>query len=153
MKTIATQAMLWTCGLALALGAASDARAAATANFQGNCSWNAAHTQYTCNFAANRPTASPSSCPGSFIWKYQWDFDDGSTLLTGNPLVTHTFVDGPERVVTLHDRAMSATGSARPAASRSMADGIEPCSPCLGHSAGAWFKSGARLIRRLAGPL
>lgn len=101
MRTIAYCAMLWTCGLALALGVSTEAHAAATANFQGSCAWNGAHTQYTCNFDSTRPVASPSSCPGSYIWKYQWDFDDGSTLLTGNPQVAHTFQDGPERVVTL----------------------------------------------------
>ena len=84
----------------LALAIAPLAHAAATANFQGQCNWNASHTQYTCTFDTTKPPASPSSCPGSFIWKYQWDFDDGSTLLTGNTLVSHTFVDGPERVVS-----------------------------------------------------
>lgn len=101
MRTIAARTILLTSGLALALGMSTDARAAATANFQGVCVWNTVHTQYVCNFDATRPTSSPSSCSGSFIWKYQWDFDDGSALLTGNPLAPHTFLDGPERVVTL----------------------------------------------------
>lgn len=101
MKTISMHAVTWTCGLALALGFAAPARAAATANFQGLCNWNAAHTQFSCNFDANRPAASPSSCPGSFIWKYQWGFDDGSTLLTGNPVVSHTFPSNADRFVNL----------------------------------------------------
>lgn len=36
-----------------------------------------------------------SSCstptPGSFIWKYSWNFGDGSGLLTGNTVTDHTF--------------------------------------------------------------
>ncbi len=76
---------------AFALGHSPDAHAAAAANFLGLCNWNASHTQFSCNFDANRPESSPSSCPGSFVWKYQWDFDDGSTLLTGNPVVSQTF--------------------------------------------------------------
>lgn len=99
MRTITTRIMLLTCGLALAL--ACPLMHAHDREFPGVCVWNAAHTQYVCNFDATRPASSPSGCSGSFIWKYQWDFDDGSTLLTGNPLATHTFMDGPERVVTL----------------------------------------------------
>lgn len=51
---------------------------------------------------ANRPTGNPSRCPGSFILKYQWDFDDGSSLLTGNPVVTDLYADGSECVPTLN---------------------------------------------------
>jgi hypothetical protein len=102
MKTISMHAMSWTCGLALALGFAAPAHAAAAANVQGLCTWNAARTQYTCNFDANRPAGSPSSCPASCIWKYQWDFDDGSSLPTGNPVVSHLYADGLERVPTLN---------------------------------------------------
>jgi hypothetical protein len=35
------------------------------------------------------------------IWKYRWDFDDGSTLSTGNPIVGHVFANGQNRFVTL----------------------------------------------------
>jgi hypothetical protein len=84
-----------------ALSYSSDARAAATANFQGLCNWNAGYTQFSCNFDANRPVASPSNCPGSFVWKYQWDFDDGSTLLTGNPVAIHTLPNNQDRFVSL----------------------------------------------------
>ena len=88
-------------GLALALFAAPQAHAAATANFQGLCTWNAGFTQFTCTFDANRPASAPTACPGSFVWKYLWDFDDGSTLLTGNPVATHAFHDRADRVVSL----------------------------------------------------
>lgn len=84
---------------ALAAGHAPEARAAASADFQGLCAWNAAHTQFSCNFDANRPASNPTRCPGSFVWKYQWDFDDGSTLLTGNPVVSHIFPNHLDRVV------------------------------------------------------
>ena len=29
--------------------------------------------------------------PGSFIWKYRWDFGDGSNLLTGSTITDHVF--------------------------------------------------------------
>jgi hypothetical protein len=47
------------------------------------------------------PRPNPTRCPGSFVWKYQWDFDDGSTLLTGNPVVSHTFPNAQDRFVSL----------------------------------------------------
>lgn len=86
---------------ALASGFSPDARAAASADFQGLCVWNAAHTQFSCNFDANRPASNPTRCPGSFVWKYRWDFDDGSSLLTGNPLVSHAFPNNQDRFVSL----------------------------------------------------
>lgn len=86
----------------LSLSHSPPAQAAANANFQGRCQWNATFTQFSCNFDAQRPASSPSSCPGSFVWKYQWDFDDGSTLLTGNPLVSHTFPTNQDRFVSLN---------------------------------------------------
>lgn len=95
------QAALLATGLALLLGTVAPARAAATADFQGLCNWNASFTRYTCSFDARRPASTPSACPGSFIWKYSWDFDDGSTLLTGNPLVNHAFPDRSDRFVSL----------------------------------------------------
>lgn len=101
MKRIGILSALWSGGFALVLAATPQAQAAATANFQGLCTWNASYTQYTCNFDANRPASSPSSCPGSFVWKYSWDFDDGSTLLTGNPQVSHLFPNGDDRFVGL----------------------------------------------------
>jgi hypothetical protein len=85
----------------LVLGPSADAQAAASANFQGLCTWNSGRTQFSCNFDAQRPASNPSACPGSFIWKYQWDFDDGSTLLTGNPIVGHVFPNNQDRFVTL----------------------------------------------------
>jgi hypothetical protein len=95
------RAALLATALGLTLGVAGPARAAATANFQGLCTWNATSSQYTCSFDARRPASSPSACPGSFIWKYSWDFDDGSSLLTGNPLVSHIFPDRTDRFVSL----------------------------------------------------
>jgi hypothetical protein len=87
---------------AIMLAHSPDAHAAANANFQGLCTWNATMTQFSCNFDARRPASSPSSCPGSFIWKYQWDFDDGSSLLTGNPVVSHAFPNNQDRFVSLN---------------------------------------------------
>lgn len=80
---------------------AARSHAAATANFQGNCSWNATDTQHTCSFDAKRPASAPSACPGSFIWKYLWDFDDGSTALTGNSVVSHPYAGWSEPLVSL----------------------------------------------------
>jgi hypothetical protein len=86
----------------LVLGTA-PASAANTANFQGNCNWNAAFTQFTCTFNALRPSTAPSACPGSFIWKYRWDFDDGSTSgLLGVPTYTKTFSGSTDPLVTLN---------------------------------------------------
>lgn len=91
MWSSSRRATMWVFGALLVLGFAASAEAA-TANFQGNCSWNKAMTQFTCSFDALRPAASPSSCPGSFIWKYSWDYGDGtSSGLTGSSVVNHTY--------------------------------------------------------------
>lgn len=60
---------------------------AATANFQGNCPVSGGTA--SCQFDAQR--GGGSSCPGSFIWKYSWDFGDGSTALTGSSLISHSY--------------------------------------------------------------
>lgn len=84
------------------LFAAGPADAAATANFQGKCSWNGTFTQFTCTFDAQRPASAPSACPGSFIWKYQWEVDDGTgTGLTGQSTYTRTFPAGSNPAITL----------------------------------------------------
>jgi|CXWL01.1.fsa_nt_gi hypothetical protein len=91
MWSFSYRKLLWACTAVVAFGAAAGAEAA-TANFQGNCSWNGGMTQFTCSFDALRPAGSPSSCPGSFIWKYSWDYGDGtSSGLTGNSTVSHTY--------------------------------------------------------------
>lgn len=87
--------------LAFALFAASPVHAAATANFQGLCTWNAGFTQFSCTFDAGRPASAPTACPGSFVWKYFWDFDDGPTAFTGSPVTTHVFPNGADRVMSL----------------------------------------------------
>jgi hypothetical protein len=107
-NALGLQTTLLATGLALSLGIAAPAQAAATANFQGLCTWNAARTQYSCSFDARRSAAAPSACPGSYIWKYLWDFDDGTSLLTGNPLVGHTLPNGADRFVSL--RVICASG-------------------------------------------
>lgn len=87
--------------LTFALHFSAPPAAAATANFQGNCTWNATFTQFTCTFDAGRPVANPSACPGSFIWKYRWDFDDGTTSgLTGSTF-TKTYPGSADPFVTL----------------------------------------------------
>lgn len=63
-------------GVLLALVPAVGAQ---TANFQGNCSWDAGHTNFSCVFDSRRPSANPSACPGSFMWKIRWDFHDGTS--------------------------------------------------------------------------
>lgn len=64
----------------------------ATANFQGNCTHSG--DTVSCTFDAQRPTSNPSACPDSFIWKYSWDFGDGSSSgLTGNNQVQHDYDD------------------------------------------------------------
>jgi PKD domain len=88
------------CAVLLAFGASSGAASAANANFQGLCGFNPSGT-YTCSFDGLRPAANPSSCPGSFIWKYSWDFGDGSGAFTGSRLVTHTYAAGLSPTVTL----------------------------------------------------
>ena len=71
--------------LPLLFGAAPSS--AATADFQGNCVNGSPYA--TCDFDAQR--GSGSSCPGSFIWKYSWDFGDGTGAFTGSSTVTHQF--------------------------------------------------------------
>lgn len=90
-----------TAALALAFGSPAPASAAANANFQGLCAWNAGHTEFSCTFDSRLPASNPSACPGSYIWKYFWDFDDGSTLITGSPTTSHLFANGQDRLVNL----------------------------------------------------
>jgi len=68
---------------------------AATANFQGNCTHSG--NTVSCTFDAQRPASDPSSCPDSFIWKYSWDFGDGSSSgLTGSNQVQHDYDDSTD---------------------------------------------------------
>lgn len=60
MNRTCLHAVSWTCRLALAPGFVAPAHVAATANRQGLCSWNAADTEYTSDFDANRQACSPS---------------------------------------------------------------------------------------------
>lgn len=66
---------------------------AATANFQGNC--DASQFPHDCVFDPQRAPAGQSgtSCPGSSIKRYFWDFGDGtSTFKTPPPhQVGHTY--------------------------------------------------------------
>lgn len=101
MRTQSRHILSGMAAMALALGMPAQASAAANANYQGLCTWNATHTQFGCTFDTRRPANDPSSCPGSYIWKYLWDFDDGSTLLTGNPVASHAFPNGQDRLVNL----------------------------------------------------
>lgn len=102
MWSSSPRVLSWACGAVLALGFAASAEAA-TANFQGNCSWNGAMTQFNCTFDALRPAGSPSSCPGSFIWKVDWDYGDGTTsgLVAASSPVTHSYPSSADPVVTL----------------------------------------------------
>ncbi|HET9228524.1 MAG TPA: PKD domain-containing protein [Thermoanaerobaculia bacterium] len=72
--------------LVLLLGAASAS--AQTANFQGNCP--VSGSTVNCQFDAQR--GGGSSCPASFIWKYSWDYGDGTgSGLTGSSVVNHSY--------------------------------------------------------------
>lgn len=50
---------------------------------------------YTWDCGTNSPTctfdASCSTVTAGTLWKYAWDFGDGTTLLTGSPNVSHTY--------------------------------------------------------------
>lgn len=87
--------------LAVASGLPTPAAAGARADFRAQCSWSAGHDRFSCDFDARLPAASASACPGSYIWKYFWDFDDGATLLTGSPTASHAFPNGQDRLVNL----------------------------------------------------
>lgn len=64
---------------------------AATANFQGNCQWNASNTAINCVFDAQRPSSSPSSC-ASGSPEYFWDYGDGaSSGYTYSSFTSHTY--------------------------------------------------------------
>jgi hypothetical protein len=62
----------------LGLVAMAGSASAATANFQANC---ASGIPTACTFDASRtPTGqTATSCPGSSVWKYFWDFGYNAT--------------------------------------------------------------------------
>lgn len=63
---------------------------AATAAFQGNCVYNGSNAD--CTFDSTRPASNPTSCPGSYVYFYCWDFGDGTTQCpSGSSVVTHTY--------------------------------------------------------------
>jgi hypothetical protein len=66
------------------LGLFASPASAATANFQGDCL-----ISHTCDFDAQRPFASPSTCSPASISSYSWSFSDGGTA--SGVLVTHFF--------------------------------------------------------------
>lgn len=77
--------ILWSLALLLA---AVPSLAQPTANFQGNCT--SGGGSLSCQFDAQR--GGGSSCPGSFIWKYSWEYGDGTySGLTGSSTVSHTY--------------------------------------------------------------
>src|SRR6185295_10764301 len=86
--------LLASLAIAAVLALAATPASAATANFQGNCTHSGSIV--SCTFDGLRPSSNPSSCPGSFIWKYSWDFNDGSTALTGNNQITHDYDDSTD---------------------------------------------------------
>ena len=75
---------------ALALAASTPRVEAATANFQGACSWSG--SDLNCVFDALRPSGSGSACPGSSIANVSWDFGDGSNpIVTTSTFISHTY--------------------------------------------------------------
>lgn len=75
--------------VASALVLASGAHAA-TAAFQGNCSYSGSNVN--CSFDSARPASNPTSCPGSYVYIYCWDFGDGNTLCpTSQSAPSHTY--------------------------------------------------------------
>jgi opacity protein-like surface antigen len=63
---------------------------AATAAFQGNCVYSGSNA--SCTFDSARPASNPTSCPGSYVYFYCWDFGDGTTQCpSGSSSVTHTY--------------------------------------------------------------
>jgi len=75
------------CGVGLfVLGSAvlTASAQAATANFEGNCSWNASGTSLNCVFNAQRPLSNPSRCA------------DGSSIgLTYSSFTSHSYAPPP----------------------------------------------------------
>lgn len=79
--------------LLLALGLWPSWAHACTADFGGNCSWVGGSANANCVFDAGRTNPiNPvgTSCPGSFVTSYTWDFGDGNGG-TGS-FVSHAYV-------------------------------------------------------------
>jgi hypothetical protein len=69
---------------------------AGTVYFEGNCTWNVAHTSLSCVFDAQRPS-NPSRCnDGSLPQQYFWNYGDGgSSGFTFNSFVSHIYTPPP----------------------------------------------------------
>jgi hypothetical protein len=67
-----------------ALGMYASPASAATADFQGDCL-----ISHTCDFDAQRPFSSPSTCSPASISSYAWTFSDGG--VASGVLATHFF--------------------------------------------------------------
>jgi hypothetical protein len=70
---------------ALALGLGAARAEATTACY----SWSCNELTHVCNF-----NASCSSWSGS-LWRFSWDFGDGSSALTGSAATSHTYGNTP----------------------------------------------------------
>jgi hypothetical protein len=82
--------------LLLSLGSWPSLAHACTADFGGNCSWAGGSANANCVFDAGRMSPiNPvgTSCPGSSVASYSWDYGDGSSPGTGS-FVSHAYV-GP----------------------------------------------------------
>lgn len=83
--------MILGAAFALVLGFAADRAEAATACYTWDCN----PTTHVCSF-----NSSCSSWSGN-LWRFSWDFGDGSTALTGSSTITHTYVNTSDAHVTL----------------------------------------------------
>jgi hypothetical protein len=80
----------------LGIAALAASAQAATANFQGNCTWNSTNTVLNCVFNAQRPTSSPSICAdGTSPSNYAWTFGDGGTASGFSSFVSHPYNPPP----------------------------------------------------------
>jgi hypothetical protein len=78
----------------LVFGGAASA-SAVTADFAGYCTLTSSSTTADCSFHAQYDTAEadPSSCPGSWISRIDWDFGDGTGAQNANVFATHSYPD------------------------------------------------------------
>jgi hypothetical protein len=131
MRTMSLSASFLIAALGAGCLDVPDERAASTAQ--------AVLTPHACFVNAGQPNPSnpnsrrfDASCStpatGSFLWKYRWDFGDGSSLLTGNAVTDHNF-PFTNSCYKVQLTVLDINGSDHTAFSNEIFCAVGPCAP------------------------